>query len=100
MSVKEKHEIYFLTFRDKNIDIHLKIFFILFHATEEEADFKFKFAALKEDKTPISGLVFLGDKIHFELELLSNSKAVKTSPQDCFATRLDGTGRYDLIKDR
>eukprot|EP00111_Clytia_hemisphaerica_P020104 TCONS_00059241-protein len=68
--------------------------------TEENADFKFKFSAFKDDKTAISGLVFLGDLIHFELELLSNSKVVKTSPQDCFATRLDGTGRYDLIKDR
>jgi len=62
-------------------------------------DFDFE-VTKKSDGQVVSGLVSIGEPLHFTLNVRSNLSTIKTSPQECFATRLDGTGVYDFIQDR
>ena len=67
---------------------------------DDESEFAFDFNILKAGTNAWTGLIYVGEKMEFDLSLTGASDSIKTSPQDCYATRLDGTGRYDLIKDR
>ncbi|XP_066919363.1 von Willebrand factor D and EGF domain-containing protein-like [Clytia hemisphaerica] len=67
---------------------------------DDESEFAFDFNILKAGTNAWTGLIYVGEKMDFDLSLNGASNSIKTSPQDCYATRLDGTGRYDLIKDR
>uniref|UniRef100_A0A7M6DM46 ZP-C domain-containing protein n=1 Tax=Clytia hemisphaerica TaxID=252671 RepID=A0A7M6DM46_9CNID len=67
---------------------------------DDESDFVFDFDILKAGTNAWTGLIYVGEKMDFDLSLNGASNSIKTSPQDCYATRLDGTGKYVLIKDR
>eukprot|EP00111_Clytia_hemisphaerica_P012530 TCONS_00036835-protein len=67
---------------------------------DDESNFGFDFKTLKAGTKAWTGLVYVGEKMDFDLSLNGVSNSIKTSPQDCYATRLDGTGRYDLIKNK
>ena len=65
---------------------------------DDESNFEFDFNTLKAGTNAWTGLVYVGEKMDFDLSLTGTTSSIKTSPQECYATRLDGTGRYDLIK--
>uniref|UniRef100_A0A7M6DJB4 ZP domain-containing protein n=1 Tax=Clytia hemisphaerica TaxID=252671 RepID=A0A7M6DJB4_9CNID len=48
----------------------------------------------------VEGLIRIGDRLKMEINMVNNFTSVKTSPQSCYATRLDGTGKKDFIKNR
>uniref|UniRef100_A0A7M5WTV1 Uncharacterized protein n=2 Tax=Clytia hemisphaerica TaxID=252671 RepID=A0A7M5WTV1_9CNID len=48
----------------------------------------------------VEGLIRIGDRLKMEINMVNTIPSVKTSPQICYATRLDGTGRKDFIKNR
>ena len=82
----------------QNIVIFYSIFLNLIDQT---VSFDFDFEVTKKsDGQVVSGLVSIGEPLHFTLSVRSNLSTIKTSPQECFATRLDGTGVYDFIQDR
>ena len=65
------------------------------------ATFKLNLKALDaESNNEIQGVARIGEKLKFEINLQDASDTVKTSPQNCYATRFDGTGRYNLISNR
>ena len=45
-------------------------------------------------------LASIGDRLKFVLNLENAPNQVKTSPQNCYATKPDGSGKYSLIKNR
>ena len=45
-------------------------------------------------------LANIGDPLKFVLNLENAPNQVKTSPQNCYATKTDGSGRYNLIENR
>ena len=70
--------------------------------SDQTANFEFDFNVYRKgETTPVNNILSIGEELSFVLEMAeSTTSTVKASPQDCYATRLDGTGRYDLIKDR
>ena len=63
-------------------------------------EFEFNFGVYKSDSTPVTGIVSIGEMLTFKLDLLTSADNVLLSPQDCFATRGDGTGKVEMISDR
>ena len=53
-----------------------------------------------EDGSEIRGIITIGQRIKFDLNLMNPTEEIKTSPQNCYATRYDGTDRYDIISKR
>ena len=65
------------------------------------SSFKLQLKALDAaNDNEIQGVARIGEKLKFEINLQDPTNAVKTSPQNCYATRLNGTGRYNLISNR
>jgi len=53
------------------------------------------------NETELSSALILGDTIYFELELKSQRKSLKISPQTCYATNArDSSQKYYLIQNR
>ena len=48
----------------------------------------------------VEGLIRIGDRLKMEINMVNPFNSVKTSPQNCYATRLNGTGRFDFIRNR
>jgi len=68
--------------------------------TNKTAEFDFTFKVMKEDNTEVNGLVYIGEKLIFHLDLQTASTSVKSSPQNCYATKMDGSGKYNLITNK
>ncbi|XP_066930138.1 uncharacterized protein [Clytia hemisphaerica] len=45
-------------------------------------------------------MVPINEPLEFQLDIIDAPNTVKTSPQNCYATKADGSGRYNLITDR
>ena len=63
-----------------------------------ESDFEFR--VYKADNTEVTGLISIGELLTFKVRLKTMADNVLLSPQNCYATRGDRTGKVDLIKDR
>uniref|UniRef100_A0A7M5WXB5 Uncharacterized protein n=1 Tax=Clytia hemisphaerica TaxID=252671 RepID=A0A7M5WXB5_9CNID len=65
------------------------------------SDFEFdlKIMDTSDDENEVQ-LANIGEPLKFVLNLENAPNQVKTSPQNCYATKTDGTGRYNLIADR
>ncbi|XP_066917357.1 fibrocystin-L-like [Clytia hemisphaerica] len=63
-------------------------------------EFDFDFGVYKADNTEVTGLISIGEILTFKVRLTTLADNVLLSPQNCYATRGDRTGRVTLIKDR
>lgn len=63
-------------------------------------DFDFDVSKASTNETVNGGLVSIGEKLRFDLKIKTNMTSIKTSPENCYATRLDGTGQYFLIQEK
>jgi len=86
----------------KDLSINVKERKTLSTKVNQTANFEFDFNVYRKgEATAVNNILSIGEELSFVLEMVdTTTSTVKASPQDCFATRLDGSGRYDLIKDR
>ncbi|XP_066930347.1 cuticlin-6-like isoform X3 [Clytia hemisphaerica] len=64
------------------------------------SEFSLKMKVTKPGDDKEIQMVTINEPLEFQLDIVDAPNAVKTSPQDCYATRADGSGRYNLITDR
>ncbi|XP_066922917.1 ZP domain-containing protein-like isoform X2 [Clytia hemisphaerica] len=89
---------------DRSITTNLTID-VIDRQTDQQVngDSKFKLQLKAIDagtNNEIQGVAKIGEKLKFEINLQDPTNTVKTSPQNCYATRYNGTGRYNLIANR
>uniref|UniRef100_A0A7M5TQX6 ZP domain-containing protein n=1 Tax=Clytia hemisphaerica TaxID=252671 RepID=A0A7M5TQX6_9CNID len=64
------------------------------------SEFSLKMKVTKPGNDEEIQMVTINEPLEFQLDIVDAPNTVKTSPQNCYATRADGSGRYNLIKDR
>ena len=73
----------------------------MFLIVTDGSEFKLQLRSFDADTdNEIQGIAEIGEKLKFEINLQDPTNTVKTSPQNCYATRFNGTGRYNLISNR
>ena len=74
---------------------------LLLYSSDGTSDFKFELKVMDgNNEANEIQLANIGDRLKFVLNLENAPNQVKTSPQNCFATKPDGSGRYNLISNR
>ncbi|XP_066920704.1 uncharacterized protein [Clytia hemisphaerica] len=64
------------------------------------SNFQLELKMTRPDSDKEQQMVTIGDRLRFTLNLPNAPQNVKTSPQNCYTTRIDGSGRYNLISNR
>eukprot|EP00111_Clytia_hemisphaerica_P001320 TCONS_00003771-protein len=62
------------------------------------SEFSLKMKVTKPGNDEEIQMVTINEPLEFQLDIIDAPNTVKTSPQDCYATRADGSGRYKLMK--